>query len=221
MLTPEIERKFDDAVAFCRQLQDENRIGSGYRVVIHNGMIKCESIPPAVSEDETFDFKAFVRSYRSKIQAVRASLSRWFDLDADSWNASATGRMLKYIEAKFREETYHVEDDKVYNSDVMYGTATEMTELAKLLLSERFHRRYRTRLSKFRALNQHADEFFAREQNRANFRSVSILAQTIIGMDELRRERGSDEAVDELIRKVMETDVIAALKLCFPQKASA
>lgn len=214
MLTKETERKFDELVAFCRKLQGEGRLGSGWLVVIRNDRISLDPVPPHGPGAEAYNLEENVRQIRSGIQHARHALGEWFNLNSQDWNASNIGRMLKYIEENFREETYKVEQGGAYNSLVMYSLAKEAADLAVLLLSKRFSR-HRWRWFKLRLLNEHAEEFFKRNQQRAVFRTISMSAQVVIGIDDLRRERNSTQGMDTLMQKMVETDLLSALKSFF------
>jgi len=203
--------KFDELVTFCRKLQDAKRVASGLRFVIRDNRICVDPVPPHGPDCEHYSLEENSKEIRACIQKVRHGLSEWFNLDSNRWNASNIGKMLKSIETEFREQTYHVEAGKAYNSFTMFFLVKESVELTFYMLSPAFTR-HRWRINKLRALNKYAEGYFVRRQRRASFQTLGMLVEMAIALDDMRRHDGSDERVMPIITTMVNQNTLVHLK---------
>lgn len=211
MISEEINREFSELVAFCRKLLAAKRVASGYKFVIRDNRLSLDSIGPHGPSSENFSLEESAKNIRGQIQYIRHTLSQWFNQDSNRWNASNIGKMLKSIETEFREQTYHVEQGETYNSFTMFFLVKELAELGRYMLSPAFTR-YRWHMSRLRALNRYAAAYFERRQRRSVFQTTGMMVEMMVAIDDLRHERGSDDAVDGLIIKMVGLNLLPQLK---------
>lgn len=215
----EIEYAFEKLVKLCTDLQSQDRFHSGFQFVItEQGTISAVPIPPDTQEGGTLsNLMDSMQHSLTMLHELRYSLAQWFDLNSDAWNASSVGRMLAYVEHTFRHETYRVQDNaqgkssKPYNAYTIVFVAEELRELAMLVSSRSFARKWRW--NKLRAMNDFAQRFFKRNTVRTGLQQVGASIELILAMNELRKTRGTDPAFQKLVRNTTQTGLHDALTL--------
>ena len=210
MVSEELNEHFNELVSFCRRLQDAKCVASGYRFVIRDNKITIDSIGPHGPESESFNIEENSRDILSGLQSLRYALSQWFDLDSTTWNNSNIGRMLKHLEESFRKQSIHIQNKEAYNSLTMYGVAFDTLVLGALFESRGFKRKWRWQ--KFRALNKHAVEYLKNAQSRAVLQTLGSVVELTIAVDELRRQRGSDEGLEGMMASLVQNETFTFLR---------
>lgn len=220
----EIDRQFNEVVALCKKLQEDKCLCSGFAFgVTSDGRVGIQSLPPETDPNvPPPDLSAIMQQALSAHQQLRHALAKSFDMSSITWNASAIGRMLTYVEGEFRKETYKVEDDaegkkekQPYNAFTIVFLTESVLELYALVLSREFTKKWRR--GKLRVLNGYADRFFNRNRNKAWLQQMSMVAELIITFEKVRQARGSEEGVKGFTLTIVQSGILNALKTFFKE----
>ncbi len=216
----EMERQFEELLAFCRKQIERDKIFSGYTFGVgEDGKVSIKPLKLRESNGDEIDIAQNSRSLLASNRQLRHSLGEHFKMDAKEWNSSHIGMMVKHVDEILRDETFKVEqylrgdERSVYNLLMMGLCSDQLLKLSKFIDSASFKWSWRSR--KMRKLNECAMEFFALEMLQRERQAVHVIVETILSFGELRRKRPDSEEAQEYAKQLVEKRMLDVLKIAF------